>query len=154
MKRITKLRLQLFITFILAIVFLFFQSNRITPLNKVNAFLNYKTSTKENLKTGVIALNLNKNEYSLNKKVGIEMTSLDNNGHTLCNADLKLKIITPENKFIYYSTKTNSIVKAKTCGSTKITDNADYFVNFYPSELGTYYIYLTSDLKNQSQTIQ
>jgi hypothetical protein len=53
---------------------------------------------------GVLGINVNKSIYLPNEKSFVQMTVLDDQGHTLCDAELLLEIIAPDGKTAMFKT--------------------------------------------------
>ncbi|MEX2144805.1 MAG: hypothetical protein WD712_00270, partial [Candidatus Spechtbacterales bacterium] len=143
---------------------------------------------------GVLALNFNKSIYTTNsggtdpqtQKEGLsllngdtqaylQMGVLDDLGHTLCNAKLDVRVVSPSGAAVTFSTEDpangggagGSIQKNPDCaGNTKI-EGADYFVYYeFPftkvgtvpalgqAELGIYEVELTAETENGTRTMR
>ncbi|MCC7290086.1 LamG domain-containing protein [bacterium] len=91
---------------------------------------------------GVLAVNTNKSVFTLGENVFLQLASLDEKGHTLCNSNLKLKITSPNGGVEY-----TEVRKSGDCFDDNVTLKADYYSNFEPTQIGSYVIQLTnSDL--------
>jgi hypothetical protein len=91
---------------------------------------NSKNSTiKNDFSKGVLAINTDRTEYLSKEIVIIQMSALDPQGHTLCNANLELTI---------NGVKAKNIMKSSTCGPDNVTLNPDYFFNFLPPDKSGY----------------
>lgn len=86
---------------------------------------------------GVLVINTNKSVYLANESAYLQMASLNEYGNTLCDSNLKLEVIDPQNE-----TKTIDIEKSETCGNNNVTDNPDYFSHYQTDSVGTYQIKL------------
>jgi len=82
---------------------------------------------------GILAINTNKSIYLPGDKVYLQMAALSEYGHTLCDANLKLEIISPAGV-----TSNPEIQKSDTCGPDNVTDNPDYFAYYQTTELGVH----------------
>jgi len=88
---------------------------------------------------GVLTVNTNKSIYLVGETVNLQMGSLKDDGHTLCNSNLKLEIVSPTN------VKVSPIVsKSEFCGPDNVTDKPDYFSSYLVQEIGKYKIILTN----------
>lgn len=98
---------------------------------------------------GVLTINTNKAVFTPDGKVYLQMASLDDQGRTLCNSDLKLEITDPQN-----SLTTLTPQKSPTCGNNNVTDQPDYFAYYQlPAtsyQLGTYHLKLTNNSNKYS----
>jgi hypothetical protein len=97
---------------------------------------------------GVLALNTDKAQYLPGEKMTVNMTSLDNTGHTLCHSNLKLEITNPQN--IVNDVK---ITESPSCGDDNVTNDPDYLASFSLENVGRYGLKLTNlDSGNSSET--
>ncbi|MEK7650593.1 MAG: hypothetical protein AAB364_01840 [Patescibacteria group bacterium] len=106
--------------------------------------------TESDFTWGVLALNANKSIYAPNERGYLQFAALDDTGHTICDADLALKISGPDNLQAFLSTKTGEIIRSDTCGANNVTDEPDYFAYYFFSQTGSYKLTLT-DLKNNHE---
>jgi hypothetical protein len=74
---------------------------------------------------GVLAVNTNKTMYSPNEKVKLNMAALTDKGDTICNANLQLKIVDPENNIYEIP-----VEQSGHCGKNNVTDVPDYLADF------------------------
>jgi len=83
---------------------------------------------------GVLAINTNKSIYLPNEKAYLQMAVLDDSGHTICDANLKLEITSPDGNItqIYTDANTNQhkIHRSGECGPNNVTDVPDYFAYY------------------------
>ncbi|KKR05787.1 MAG: hypothetical protein UT34_C0002G0294 [candidate division WS6 bacterium GW2011_GWF2_39_15] len=86
---------------------------------------------------GVLTVNTNKAGYTPGDQVYLQMAVLNEYGHTICNANLELKI----NNEIF-STSDEGIVRSKECGANNVTDTPDYFAYYDVRRIGVYDIKL------------
>lgn len=86
---------------------------------------------------GVLAINTTKDSYLVNERVDIQMAALRNDGHTICDADLRLKVISPDQKM----TKTKVKTSGK-CDEENVIDVPDYFAKYETTEVGVYQLQL------------
>ena len=97
---------------------------------------------------GVLALNLDKSTYAVGEISNFGMAVLDDEGVTICDADLKLVITAPNNKTTTLSTNNDAIGKSEMCKDKSVTNLPDYKAEFIPEELGEYEIYLEATTAN------
>jgi hypothetical protein len=88
---------------------------------------------------GVLAINTNKSIYLPGEKVYLQIGSLKDDGHTVCNADLKLEITSPGGGTVY-----PEIQKSGKCRMDNVVDVPDYFVYYQAGGVGKYRIKLTN----------
>lgn len=91
---------------------------------------------------GVLAINFNKSIYLPNEEAYIQMAALRADGHTLCDANLKLEINSPSGEKFIFSTDKNTIQKSGSCGPNNVVDVPDYFLHFSIKEIGRYKVKL------------
>ena len=92
---------------------------------------------------GVLAVNTTKSMYFPNEDVALNLAALTEEGDTICDANLQLKIISPD-----YSIYEVPVEPTGACGKNNVTDNPDYLAFFkQTSEFGRY----TVQLKNLNQ---
>jgi len=88
---------------------------------------------------GVLAINVNKSIYVPTEQAYIQMAALDEWGHTICNANLELKVThQPAEASRTFSTTNNTIRKSGQCGPDNVTDVPDYYVYYQVKKPGTY----------------
>jgi hypothetical protein len=99
---------------------------------------------EEDFTWGVLAINVNKSIYISNQQQAtsetayIQMAVLDDSGHTICDANLKLEIISPTSSTTY-----PQIQKSGECGPNNVTNVPDYFAYYQVGEPGVYQMILT-----------
>ena len=104
---------------------------------------------------GVLALNFNKSIYKPNDQAFIQYGTVDDLGHTICDADLTLEISTPNGNKTTLSSDKNTIKRSGDCGLDNITDKPDYSSLWtIPQEVGTYNLTLTAKTRNGTRTIK
>lgn len=101
---------------------------------------------------GVLAINSNKAIYAPGEMAYLQMGVVNDLGHTVCDAPLKLEIITPSSQIQTLTTTDNLIQKSGECGQDNVTDRPDYFVNFKVADSGDYQMRLTNLDNNYSIT--
>ncbi len=82
---------------------------------------------------GVLAINTNKSVYLPGETAYLQMAALKDDGHTICDASLKLEITSPKGTISY-----PKVEKSGKCASDNVTDVPDYFSYYQVSEIGTY----------------
>lgn len=98
---------------------------------------------------GVLALNTNKSVYLPGEQGYLQMGVLDDKGNTLCDAELELRIKSPQGKTTTLSnTKINQIINNPLCGPNNVIDEPDYYVYYDFSEVGVYEMELTAITEN------
>src|SRR3989304_5319235 len=102
---------------------------------------------------GVLALNFNKSVYSVGEKAYIQMGVVDENGDTICNTQLSLKITGENKKSIFLSTDEKNIFYQDSCGPNNVTSRPDYYAYFEFESVGKYNFELTATTKNGKKTI-
>jgi autotransporter-associated beta strand protein len=98
----------------------------------------------EDFTWGVLAINSDKSVYKLGETAYLQMGVLDDLGHTLCSAPLKLEVQSPSSVTQTLLFSAGSIQKSGDCGQDNVTDKPDYFANYKVSELGEYQLKLTN----------
>jgi len=94
---------------------------------------------------GVLAINTNKSIYLPNETAYLQMAILRDDGHTICDANLKLKIKNEKLKIeTELSTVDGTIKYSGKCKSNNVTDVPDYFAYYQVEEPGTYEMKLTN----------
>jgi len=88
---------------------------------------------------GVLAINTNKSIYLPNETVYLQMAALADTGDTICNANLKLEITSPNG-----ARATPVVQTSDQCGPNNVTDVPDYFAYYQIGEPGIYQIKLTN----------
>lgn len=88
---------------------------------------------------GVLAINVNKSIYLPNEHAYIQMAALRDDGHTICDANLKLEIINPNR-----GQTSVPVERSSKCGPDNVTDVADYFAYYQVNGPGKYEMRLTN----------
>jgi len=88
---------------------------------------------------GVLAINTNKSIYLPNETAYLQMAALKDDGHTICDANLKLEITSPNGELFSVT-----VQKSGECGPNNITDKPDYFAYYQVEEQGVYQMTLTN----------
>jgi len=115
---------------------------------------------------GVLAMNFNKAVYQAGEEAYLQMAVLDDNGNTICGADLKLQITTPTGKPVTLFTpdldpsltlplaRGGEIIQNPECGPNNVIDTPDYYAYYDLGEPGIYQLTLTAQTPNGERTIQ
>ncbi|MFZ2253556.1 MAG: DUF2341 domain-containing protein [Minisyncoccia bacterium] len=88
---------------------------------------------------GLLAINSNQTEYALGDTTSISLGALSPGGNTLCEANLELYIIDP-NEFISQV----PVERSGLCNGNNVVDSPDYLAQFLPDAVGTYEMYVES----------
>jgi len=88
---------------------------------------------------GVLAINTNKSIYLPNETAYLQMAALRDDGHTACDANLKLEILAPNGGAV-----NPGIQKSDKCGPNNVVDVPDYFVYYRVNDVGIYQMKLTN----------
>ena len=88
---------------------------------------------------GVLAINTNKSIYLPGEEAYLQMAALMDNGHTICDANLKLEIISPEGWVT-----SPEVQMSEECGPNNVIDKPDYFAYYQIAGTGVYEIKLTN----------
>ena len=101
-----------------------------------------ETTQEKDFAWGVLTVNTDKSIYRAGDSAYIQMAALDDKGHTLCGADLKLEIIDPLG---YIATQ--ELNKSDDCSPESVTDKPDYFAYYKiaSSSPGRYTVRLTNN---------
>jgi len=95
--------------------------------------------TEQDFRWGVLAINTNKSIFLPNENAYIQMAALKDDGHTICDANLELEIISPSGKI-----DNPEVEMSGDCGPDNVTEKPDYFVNYTTGEAGIYKMELTN----------
>ena len=94
---------------------------------------------------GVLAINVNKSIYLPGEEAYLQMAVLKDDGHTICNAGLKLQIMNQESGIeIILSTEDETIYYSGQCSGNNVTDVPDYFAYYTTGKTGAYEMKLTN----------
>ncbi len=94
---------------------------------------------------GVLAVNVNKSIYLLGEKAYLQMGVLKDDGHTICDARLELRIKNLEFRIeTLLSTEDGTIEYSGQCSGNNVTDVPDYFAYYTTGEAGIYEMELTN----------
>ena len=112
--------------------------------------------TQQDFTWGVLVINTNKSIYNTGDNAYLQIGVLNDQGHTICAADLEMGVTTPSGNVTNFSTADGSIVKDSVCGPDNIVLSGvpDYHANFLnTNETGIYKIKLTATTDNGVKTI-
>ena len=97
---------------------------------------------------GVLAVNTDKSVYTPGEEAYLQMAALDDEGHTLCDANMKLEITLPDGSLAQFNTASTDpesrITGSPTCGANNVTDEPDYYTYFKVGQPGVYEIKLSN----------
>lgn len=99
---------------------------------------------EEKFTWGVFVINMNKSSYSPFEEAYIQIAALDEYGHIICDANLKLEIENPEFKTMIFTTEDKTIIRNKKCARDNVTDKPDYSAYYQTSGPGSYKFKLTN----------
>ena len=100
---------------------------------------------KQDPTKGVLSINIDKSVYQPGEKVYIQMASLDKNGDTLCDSNLKLTV----------NSQNLEVTQSPTCSPDNyVTNNPDYTSFFTPTEAGKYTLTLTNSNSSVSTSFE
>jgi hypothetical protein len=98
---------------------------------------------------GVLALNLDQSTYKNGEKANIGVGVLDDNGKTVCDAKLELRIENQELGISETLSTTDGRIKiSDTCANGNVTNIPDYSTLYTPKENGKYEIELRAETAN------
>lgn len=90
---------------------------------------------------GVVIMNDARSVYQLNDTAQLSLGFLDNNGRTICNADVHIETISPSGVHNDYAL-TEGIQRSEDCSPDVVSSVADYLASFPLDEVGEYRIRL------------
>ncbi len=94
---------------------------------------------------GVLTINVNKSIYLSGEEAYLQMGVLRDDGHTVCDADLELRIRNQELGIeTLLSTQEGTIYYSGKCSGNNVTDVPDYFAYYTTGEAGVYEMKLTN----------
>ncbi|MCK4892216.1 MAG: hypothetical protein KAS78_06130, partial [Candidatus Pacebacteria bacterium] len=94
---------------------------------------------------GVLVINVNKSIYLSGEEAYLQMGVLKDDGHTICDARLELRITNQELGIeALLSTENGTILYSGQCSGNNVTDIPDYFAYYTTSEAGVYEMKLTN----------
>ncbi|RJO59457.1 hypothetical protein C4546_02060 [Candidatus Parcubacteria bacterium] len=93
---------------------------------------------------GVLVMNMNRSVYRPGQTVYFGMATLDPQGHTICDAELVLKITDPFGAVKILKTEDGGITRSNECGPITVTDVPDYSAEYDTADEGEYQAELTA----------
>ncbi len=106
---------------------------------------------KQDFNWGVLAFNTNKSIYLPNEKAYMQMAVLDSNGHTICDADLTIRITAPDGSIRELKSNTPevdfTIYNNPQCGPKNVISEPDYYAYYNLRDAGIYKIKLKAKTK-------
>ncbi|PLX21685.1 hypothetical protein C0584_02095 [Candidatus Parcubacteria bacterium] len=110
---------------------------------------------EEEFSWGVLAINTNKSVYSsADDSAFIQMAVLDEEGHTICDADLRLDVTLPGGEIRIFDTSNDTIIRNEFCGPDNVIDTPDYYMYFQLEGEGDYELDLKAVTKSGSKEIK
>ncbi|MBI4426671.1 MAG: helix-turn-helix domain-containing protein [Candidatus Kerfeldbacteria bacterium] len=103
---------------------------------------------------GVIALNVTHAVARPGDEQVIGMAVLDDNGKTICDADLKLVVTDPKGKKATYSSGKNTVEISGLCVDQGVTNLPDYSVTSQPQHEGLYHLHLEAKTRAGTRTYE
>lgn len=94
---------------------------------------------EQDFRWGALAINTNKSIYLPDERAYLQMAVLGDDGHTICDANLKLEMISPSGRSYL-----PEIQRSGECGPDNVTDKPDYFAYYQVGEPGIYQMKLTN----------
>ncbi|MBI2984867.1 MAG: hypothetical protein HYY50_04560, partial [Candidatus Kerfeldbacteria bacterium] len=94
---------------------------------------------------GVVALNVTRATPQLGQEQVAAMAVLDDDGRTICNADLTLAVTDPDGRMKRYRTSDDTISKNPDCVDKGVTYKPDYAAMFKVERQGVYHLRLEAD---------
>ena len=89
---------------------------------------------------GVIAINTDSTIYAQGSTGKLMIGVLDDNGHTICDADIEVIATSPSGQEFFYTSAGGQVRKSSTCGPVSVTDEPDYWLNIPAGEMGKYQV--------------
>lgn len=102
---------------------------------------------------GVLAVNTNKSIYTPGENAYLQMGVLDDDGHTICDAELEITITSPDGIVTSLSTFTGEIIKNPDCGPNNVITTPDYYTYFNTRDSGIYQVSLKAHTENGTKEI-
>ncbi len=98
----------------------------------------------QDFRWGVLAFNRDNSVYRPGETAYLQLASLDDTGHTLCDSDLELMITAPGGETTVLSVAAGTIKQSDTCGADNVTDIPDYYAYYRVAAAGDYQVKLTN----------
>ncbi len=109
---------------------------------------------RQNFYRGVIAFNTDKDVYHSGEKARLQLGVLDNNGQTVCDSAIEIKIITPDNKEDILSLANKKINKSPSCLPKNVTTEPDYWADYLLSQEGVYTFFIKVNTEGEDKIIK
>lgn len=108
---------------------------------------------------GVLAMNTNQDRFITGDKVAVQIGVLDDEGKIVCDAAVRLSVVSPAGEEMTLSTSDGSVRVTGTCGAKdSMLTKPDYEAFFTVAEEGTYTLTLSADTANgtreMTQTVE
>ena len=97
---------------------------------------------------GVLAINMNKSVYEPLEEAYLQMAVLDDEGRTICDAELELEIIAPLGSITRLKTSDGTLIRNPACGPDNVITTPDYFAFYQLAGVGIYQLRLTALTRN------
>ena len=110
--------------------------------------------TTKDFTWGVLAVNFNKSIFTKGDKARIGAAVLTDMGHTICDAELNLRVTDPNGNFYVFSTGDGSVTRSETCGPETVTNEPDYLAETKARIIGTYKVSVTAKTSNGVRSIE
>jgi len=103
---------------------------------------------------GVLVMNMNKSVYWPGETVSFGMGVLGPDGHTICDANLVLRVTAPDGSVQELTTEQpDGVQRSATCGPDNVTDVADYSADYDTFDAGRYQVTLQARTGSGEYTI-
>ena len=98
----------------------------------------------QNFSWGVLAINTNKSVYEPLEEAYLQMAVLDDEGRTVCDADLELEITAPQGSIMLLKTSDGTLARNPECGPNNVIFTPDYYAHYQLAGAGVYRMRLTA----------
>ncbi len=102
---------------------------------------------------GVLVMNTMKSVYRPGETAHFGMGVLDPSGHTICDAQLELRITDPKGRTAHLTTAKSQIRYSQECGPDNVTNLPDYSAEYGVEGAGDYALVLTATTGSGTYTI-
>src|SRR3989339_45020 len=102
---------------------------------------------------GVLAFNSDQSLYLPGSSAYLQVAVLDDEGDTVCGADVRIEIDEPGWGKTILSTADDSIAKNNACGLNNVIDEPDYFAHFDLKKIGEYNITIIAETADGQRII-
>ena len=110
--------------------------------------------SKQDFTWGVLAVNMDRSVYATGETPYIQMGVIDDNGHTICDADMQLDITAPDGTVSTLTTADGTVVRDPECGPDNVISVPDYYAHFKGAgETGTYAVSLSATTADGTRTV-